>query len=158
GCRATHAGVPARGARLASDLGDARAGGLWRRLVLAARAGSAAADDVCVPALAVPARHDHGRPLAGSLLSRSWFYRNRIDDDRLFPAGALVAPVDGCGAERHAHPRRRLALEKRPVAMSGSNDVIHQAMRLRIMAALNALAARQGAIEFTKLKGLVGAT
>jgi DNA-binding MarR family transcriptional regulator len=42
--------------------------------------------------------------------------------------------------------------------MSGGNEIIHQAMRLRIMAALNALAARQGAIEFTRLKALVGAT
>ena len=42
--------------------------------------------------------------------------------------------------------------------MSESNDIIHQAMRLKIMAALNALTARTGAIEFTKLKDLVGAT
>jgi DNA-binding MarR family transcriptional regulator len=42
--------------------------------------------------------------------------------------------------------------------MSGSNDIIHQAMRLKIMAALNALTPRTGAIEFTKLKALVGAT
>jgi len=42
--------------------------------------------------------------------------------------------------------------------MSGANDIIHQAMRLKIMAALNAVAARKGAIEFTRLKELVGAT
>ena len=42
--------------------------------------------------------------------------------------------------------------------MSEGNDIIHQAMRLKIMAALNALNARAGAIEFTTLKGLVGAT
>ena len=42
--------------------------------------------------------------------------------------------------------------------MSGSNEVIHQAMRLKIMAALNALAPRRGEIEFTRLKDLVGAT
>ena len=42
--------------------------------------------------------------------------------------------------------------------MSASNDIIHQPMRLRIMAALNALAAKQAAIEFTRLKALVGAT
>jgi DNA-binding MarR family transcriptional regulator len=42
--------------------------------------------------------------------------------------------------------------------MSGGNDVIHQAMRLRIMAALNTLASRTAAIEFTRLKALVGAT
>jgi DNA-binding MarR family transcriptional regulator len=41
--------------------------------------------------------------------------------------------------------------------MSGLNDVIHQAMRLKIMAALNVLAA-DAALEFTRLKGLVGAT
>ena len=42
--------------------------------------------------------------------------------------------------------------------MSGGNDVIHQAMRLRIMAALNALSARAASVEFTRLKALVGAT
>ena len=42
--------------------------------------------------------------------------------------------------------------------MSGGNDIIHQAMRLKIMAALNALAPRVSAIEFTRLKTLVGAT
>jgi len=42
--------------------------------------------------------------------------------------------------------------------MSGSNDVIHQAMRLRIMAALNALAPGAASIEFTRLKSLLGAT
>ena len=42
--------------------------------------------------------------------------------------------------------------------MSGGNEIIHQAMRLKIMAALNALAPRRAAIEFTRLKALVGAT
>jgi DNA-binding MarR family transcriptional regulator len=42
--------------------------------------------------------------------------------------------------------------------MSGGNEIIHQAMRLRIMAVLNALAPRRAAIEFTRLKALVGAT
>src|SRR5262245_63803419 len=42
--------------------------------------------------------------------------------------------------------------------MSGGNEIIHQAVRLRIMAALNTLAARQAPIEFTRLKTLVGAT
>ncbi len=42
--------------------------------------------------------------------------------------------------------------------MSGANEIIHQAMRLKIMAALNALASRRGAVEFTRLKDLVGAT
>ncbi|MDR3514904.1 MAG: transcriptional regulator [Azospirillaceae bacterium] len=41
--------------------------------------------------------------------------------------------------------------------MSGGNDLIHQAMRLKIMAALNVLPAKD-AIEFTRLKGLVDAT
>jgi len=40
--------------------------------------------------------------------------------------------------------------------MSGSNDIIHQAVRLRIMASLNTLTG--DAIEFTKLKSLVDAT
>ena len=42
--------------------------------------------------------------------------------------------------------------------MSAGNEIIHQAMRLKIMAALNALAPRSAAIEFTRLKALVGAT
>jgi DNA-binding MarR family transcriptional regulator len=42
--------------------------------------------------------------------------------------------------------------------MSDGNEIIHQAMRLKIMAALNALAPRREAIEFTRLKALVGAT
>ena len=41
--------------------------------------------------------------------------------------------------------------------MSGANDLIHQATRLRIMAALNALPA-DAAIEFTRLRALVEAT
>ena len=41
--------------------------------------------------------------------------------------------------------------------MSENNEIIHQAMRLKIMAALNALAPR-AAIEFPRLKTLVGAT
>ena len=41
--------------------------------------------------------------------------------------------------------------------MAGGNDIIHQAVRLRIMASLNTLASGE-AIEFTKLKGLVDAT
>jgi len=41
--------------------------------------------------------------------------------------------------------------------MSGGNDIIHQAVRLRIMASLNTLTAGD-AIEFTRLKTLVDAT
>ena len=42
--------------------------------------------------------------------------------------------------------------------MSGGNEIIHQGMRLKIMAALNTLAARRTPINFTRLKALVGAT
>jgi DNA-binding MarR family transcriptional regulator len=41
--------------------------------------------------------------------------------------------------------------------MTGANEVIHQSMRLRIMAALSVLSGEQQ-LEFTRLKGLVGAT
>jgi len=41
--------------------------------------------------------------------------------------------------------------------MAGLNDIIHQAVRLKIMAALNVLG-QEGALEFTRLKNLVGAT
>jgi DNA-binding MarR family transcriptional regulator len=42
--------------------------------------------------------------------------------------------------------------------MNGANEIIHQAMRLKIMAALNTSTSKKGAIEFTRLKALVGAT
>src|SRR5204862_2845177 len=42
-------------------------------------------------------------------------------------------------------------------AMAGRDDIIHQPLRLRIMAALNALPAGNG-LEFSKLKKLTGAT
>jgi DNA-binding MarR family transcriptional regulator len=41
--------------------------------------------------------------------------------------------------------------------MSGLNELIHQTVRLKIMAALNVLTS-DTALEFTRLKGLVGAT
>ena len=41
--------------------------------------------------------------------------------------------------------------------MNGGNDVIHQAMRLRIMAALNAVPDGER-LEFTRLKAIVQAT
>jgi DNA-binding MarR family transcriptional regulator len=41
--------------------------------------------------------------------------------------------------------------------MKGGNDIIHQAMRLRIMAALNVLHAN-ATIDFTRLRDLVEAT
>ena len=41
--------------------------------------------------------------------------------------------------------------------MSGGNDIIHQAVRLKIMAALNVLQP-EAAIEFTRLRALVEAT
>jgi DNA-binding MarR family transcriptional regulator len=42
-------------------------------------------------------------------------------------------------------------------ALSEINDIIHQPLRLRIMAALNALLAGTG-LEFSRLKKLTGAT
>lgn len=41
--------------------------------------------------------------------------------------------------------------------MSGGNEIIHQATRLKIMAALNVLGP-EAALEFTRLKALVDAT
>ncbi len=41
--------------------------------------------------------------------------------------------------------------------MSGGDEIIHQAVRLRIMAALNVLRA-DDAVEFTRLRGLIKAT
>jgi DNA-binding MarR family transcriptional regulator len=42
--------------------------------------------------------------------------------------------------------------------MSGANEIIHQSVRLKIMPVLNALRPQREAIEFTRLKALVGAT
>jgi DNA-binding MarR family transcriptional regulator len=41
--------------------------------------------------------------------------------------------------------------------MAGFDDIIHQPLRLKIMAALNALPARRG-LDFSRLKKLTGAT
>src|SRR5437773_10409021 len=42
--------------------------------------------------------------------------------------------------------------------MAGLDEIIHQPLRLRIMAALNALPPGAAGLEFTKLKKLTGAT
>jgi DNA-binding MarR family transcriptional regulator len=41
--------------------------------------------------------------------------------------------------------------------VSEANELIHQSLRLKIMAALNA-SRQEGSLEFTRLKALVGAT
>jgi len=41
--------------------------------------------------------------------------------------------------------------------MPESNDLIHQPLRLKIMAALNGLASRES-VEFSRLRSIVGAT
>ena len=42
--------------------------------------------------------------------------------------------------------------------MSGPDEIIHQTVRLRIMAALTALSAGDAGLDFTRLKKLTGAT
>jgi len=42
--------------------------------------------------------------------------------------------------------------------MEGPDDVIHQPVRLRVMAALTALGPDEDGLDFTRLKGLTGAT
>jgi DNA-binding MarR family transcriptional regulator len=42
--------------------------------------------------------------------------------------------------------------------MEGPDDVIHQPVRLRVMAALTALAADEEGLDFARLKSLTGAT
>ena len=95
-----------------------------------------------------------GMVLAGPVVGRFFVALGlvgpRADPDRRNPERAVAAAVDGGRAERHAH-RRRAAAPPRHRPMSGGNDVIHQATRLRIMAALNALAPRAASIEFTRL-------
>src|SRR5262249_58598005 len=136
-------------------LGAGGARRLRRHLVLSAWADRVATVDVFVSADALSARHHPRRPVARTFLRRR---RHRADHYRPSPVRALAAIVDGRGAERHADRRRHLARQKRCVAMSGVNEVIHQGMRLRIMAALNAISSKKAAIEFTRLKALVGAT
>jgi DNA-binding MarR family transcriptional regulator len=43
-------------------------------------------------------------------------------------------------------------------AMDGPDDVIHQPVRLRVMAALTALTPEEDGLDFTRLKGMTGAT
>jgi DNA-binding MarR family transcriptional regulator len=42
--------------------------------------------------------------------------------------------------------------------MEGPDDVVHQPVRLRVMAALTALGPDEEGLDFTRLKGLTGAT
>jgi DNA-binding MarR family transcriptional regulator len=42
--------------------------------------------------------------------------------------------------------------------MDGPDEIIHQPIRLRVMAALTALDSREDGLDFTRLKGLTGAT
>jgi DNA-binding MarR family transcriptional regulator len=42
--------------------------------------------------------------------------------------------------------------------MQAADEVIHQPIRLRVMAALTALDAKEEGLDFTRLKGLTGAT
>jgi DNA-binding MarR family transcriptional regulator len=42
--------------------------------------------------------------------------------------------------------------------MDGPDDVIHQPVRLRVMAALTALTPEEDGLDFTRLKGMTGAT
>ena len=42
--------------------------------------------------------------------------------------------------------------------MEGPNEIIHQPVRLRVMAALSALGPSAGGLDFTRFKSLTGAT
>ena len=42
--------------------------------------------------------------------------------------------------------------------MDGPDEIIHQPIRLRVMAALTALDSSEDGLDFTRLKGLTGAT
>ena len=42
--------------------------------------------------------------------------------------------------------------------MDAPDEVVHQPIRLRVMAALTALAPEEEGLEFTRLKGMTGAT
>ena len=45
-----------------------------------------------------------------------------------------------------------------PEAMTAANEIIHQTLRLRMMAALTALPSRSEGLDFARLKKLTGAT
>src|SRR6266566_4721513 len=162
GDRFDHCDAPARaaagGARLAAHLVIGGSRRLRRRVVLPAWADRAATIDVFLSADALHARQHPGRSVARAFLSGSGPRRHCTHRHRPSAARALAALVDGRRAERHLDPRRRLARQERRVAMSGGNEIIHQAMRLKIMAALNAISSKKTAIEFTRLKALLGAT
>ena len=63
--------------------------------------------------------------------------------------------LDGRGQRRR--PRSGRPLDAPELSMAELDDVIHQPLRLKIMAALNALPAAAG-LEFSRLKKLTGAT
>ena len=50
------------------------------------------------------------------------------------------------------------ASDKRAASADGPNEIIHQTLRLRIMAALTALAVNDPGLDFSRLKKLTGAT
>ena len=72
-----------------------------------------------------------------------------------FFVGTWFEPVDGGGRRRRADAGR--SLDAPELTMAELDDIIHQPLRLKIMAALNALPAATG-LEFSRLKKLTGAT
>ena len=88
-------------------------------------------------------------------LCRDRSLHQRAGASGLFLGRRLVRPLDGLCRRRRA--RSLAACGCAGADMTGLDDIIHQPLRLRIMAALNALPPGAG-LEFARLKKLTGAT
>ena len=80
---------------------------------------------------------------------------HRADAGRLLLRRSVVRALDGARQRRRTAARR--SLDAAELTMAELDDIIHQPLRLKIMAALNALPAAQG-LDFAGLKKLTGAT
>src|SRR5690606_31686135 len=69
-------------------------------------------------------------------------------------AGTILFPRRRAGRRRQPDPGRTLAAEN---LMDAPDEVIHQSMRLRIAATLNALGPKEK-MEFSRLKAILDAT
>jgi len=69
----------------------------------------------------------------------------------------VVSALDGSPQRRRPDRRRVVAAPNRSADLSDGNSLIHQATRLKIMAALNRLHA-DAALEFTSLKAILQTT
>ena len=97
-----------------------------------------------------------GRSVVRLCLRRHRARDHRTDAGRVFLRHRRRLPaLDGLRQRRR--PDRRRPLDAADL-MAELDDIIHQPLRLKIMAALNSLPATAAGLEFSRLKKLTGAT